>query len=65
MRTEARAPASHLEKPEGSRPSSRQHFEATFEPVGFKSLAPFCVVVGIVGVEPIALGVHAKVRDLG
>ena len=38
---------------------------ALFEPVGVKGFLPLAVVKRIVGVEPIALGVHGEIRDLG
>ena len=42
----------------------REHFEASLEPVRLKCLVPFLVVVGIVGVEPVAFPIDVQVRDL-
>ena len=44
--------------------SSRQDFEALLEAVGLERFLPFPVVVGIVRVEPVALGVHGEIGDL-
>jgi len=42
----------------------REHFEPSFEAVGLECFFPFLVVVGVVRIEPIALGVHGEIGDL-
>src|SRR6202167_2827 len=46
-----------------SRSSSREHFQTLFKAVGLESLTPFLVVIGIVGVQPIAFRIDVQVCD--
>src|SRR6202167_3956970 len=46
-----------------SRLSSREHFQTLFKAVSLESLAPLLVVIGIVGVQPIAFRIDVQVRD--
>src|SRR6202050_1861094 len=46
-----------------SRLSSREHFQALFKAIGLESLAPLLVVIGIVGIQPIAFRIDVQVRD--
>ena len=45
--------------------TSGKDLKAFLETVGFKGLFALPVVVGIVGIEPVALGIDIQVRDLG
>src|SRR5271155_1956466 len=64
-RKAGRSPRSTIrESNKQSRLSSRENFQASFEAVGLECLFPFLVVVGVVRVEPIALGIHGEVSDL-
>src|ERR1041384_305147 len=49
----------------GSRLSSGQNIKAFFETVGVERFLALLVVVGIVGVEPVAAAVHVEVGNLG
>src|SRR6185437_10167978 len=44
--------------------ASCQDFEPLLEAVFFKCFLAFAVVVGIVGVEPVALGINRQIGDL-
>src|ERR1700733_11564941 len=47
----------------GSRLLARENFKAFLEAVGLKSLFPFFVVVGIVGVKPVAFRIDIEIGD--
>src|SRR5271156_1790479 len=65
IRKAGRSPPSTIrESNEQSRLSSRENFQPSFEAVGLECFFPFLVVVGVVRVEPIALGVHGEIGDL-
>ena len=44
---------------------SRQHLQSFLKAEGLEGFPTFAVVVGIVGVEPIALRVDGEIGDLG
>src|SRR5215472_5301155 len=48
-----------------SRLRSRQCIEAFFKPEGIECFLPLAVVVGIVGVKPVAAAIDVEVCDLG
>src|SRR5580700_1926755 len=56
-------PTRQRETPE-SRALSRQHLEASLEPMLLKSLFPRLVVIRIVGVEPVAPAIDVQIRNL-
>src|SRR5262249_22693877 len=48
-----------------SRCPSREDVQSFFKPISLKCFVPLAVVVGIVGVEPIAAPVYVEVCNLG